>query len=263
MIPILLYHQIACVSAAQDPQGLAVTPRQFERQMAYLHSRGYQCLRLEDAVEHMRQGSAVPAKSFVLTFDDGYADLYTTVWPILARFNFTATIFLVAERIGACSDWEGQRDAMAAPLLSWPHIHELARAGLSFGAHTLTHPRLTRIADQHAKSEIQHSRRLLEERLGHTIDLFSYPYHDLNQRIQQMVAASGYRAACGGKRGNADMFNLLRAVCRRQDSLLWFALKASRLYAQLRSCQDTRAVRAARSTVRNVRRLQRQFPSFR
>ena len=51
--------------------------------MAYLYTAGYQCLSLQDALRYWREGQRPPRKSFVLTFDDGYQDVYTTVWPIL------------------------------------------------------------------------------------------------------------------------------------------------------------------------------------
>lgn len=142
MTSILLYHRIAQISDQHDPKGLTVSPQQFERQMVSLHHAGYRCISLVDAVNSIREGLRLPRKSFVLTFDDGYQDLYDNVWPILDRYGFTATIFLVAGSIGCLSNWGGQTGPSAAPLMSWAEVQELARRGLSFGSHTLTHRRL-------------------------------------------------------------------------------------------------------------------------
>jgi peptidoglycan/xylan/chitin deacetylase (PgdA/CDA1 family) len=230
VFPILLYHQVAAVPTQHDPHGLAVSPGQFEQQMGYLHRAGYRCVSLAGAVRCVRAGRGLPRKSFVLTFDDGYRDLYFTVWPILRRFGFTATIFLVAGRAGGWSDWKGQTGPAAAPLLSWSEARELIGFGAAFGSHTVTHPRLGQLDETQALAEIQRSKAILEERLGVPIDLFSYPYANYNARIQRIVAETGYMAACGGDRGAWGFFNLWRAQCKRKDSMRLLALKAGGWY---------------------------------
>lgn len=226
VIPIFMYHQVGPIPEQHDPLGLATPPQQFERQMAYLYQKGYQCLSLGEAVYRLRTGQNQPEKSFVITFDDGYEDLYSTVWPILDKFGFTATIFLVAERVGGESDWEGQNGVSAGPLLSWGQIQELAARGFTFGSHTLTHPRLTSLEEKEAIRQLRHSKLILEDHLEVAVELFSYPYSDRSPHIQELVARSGYRAACGGDRGEWGLFNLWRAQCGRSENLLSFALKA-------------------------------------
>lgn len=225
MISILLYHQIAQVPAQQDPGGSAIPHKLFEQQMTYLYQAGYGCLGLGEAVDYMQKGSKPPRKSFVLTFDDGYQNLYSSMWPILNRFGFTATIFLVTGRIGHESDWGGQNGACAVPLLSWDEIGKLARAGLTFGSHTLSHPRLTHLDDAHAVRELEDSKATIEDHLGTRIDLFAYPYGNLDTRIQRLVAESGYKAACGIDRGAWGFYNLWRVGCVSTDSMRLFALK--------------------------------------
>jgi peptidoglycan/xylan/chitin deacetylase (PgdA/CDA1 family) len=230
VISILLYHQIAQVPEQNDPRGLAVPPQLFEQQMAYLHQAGYCCLSLGEAVRYLQEGLHLPRKSAVLTFDDGYQNLHSNMWPILDRFGFTATIFLVAGRAGCWSDWEGQTGPYAAPLLSWAEARELAQAGFTFGSHTLNHPRLTLLDDKQAMHEIRDSKEMMEDHLGVKVDLFSYPCVNFDARIQRMVAKSGYIAACGIDRGAWGLFNLWRVGCLSKDSMLSFALKAGGWY---------------------------------
>lgn len=257
MISILLYHRIAQVSDQHDSRGLAVPPRLFERQMSYLHRAGYRCISLREAVRCRREGLRQPRKGFVLTFDDGYRDLYTNAWPILDRFGFTATVFLVAGRVGSQSDWEGQRGTSAVPLLSWTEGREFARLGLTFGSHTLTHPRLTLLNDERAMREIRQSKAIIEDHLGVQVDLFSYPYANFDARIQRMVAESGYIAACGVDRGAWGLFNLWRAECVSKESLLSFALKASGWHHQLIWFREQSLLgRLLRRTMRVSRYLQ-------
>lgn len=225
MVLIFLYHQIGQAAEQLDPRGLIMSPQMFEQQMSYLHRKGYRCLGLGEAVRCWREGQQPPKKSFVLTFDDGYLNMYTDMWPILDRFGFTATIFLVAGRAGRQSDWTGQDGPYSAPLLSWAQAREMLGAGFTFGSHTLNHPRLTQLDDEQARQELEQSRKILEDNLGTKIDLLAYPYGNTDLRIQRLTSESGYTAACGIDRGAWGLFNLWRVGCLRTDSELYFRLK--------------------------------------
>ena len=229
MITIFLYHQIADVPAHNDPLGLAVTPRAFERQMDYLSRNGYRCLSLGEAVNILRAGQPQPKKTFVLTFDDGFRDLYITVWPILDKHGFTATVFFVPGCAGRSSDWEGQSGDLSGPLLSWPEARELSQAGFTFASHTITHPRLVNLTADQARREIRDSKPMLEDELGVEVEFFSYPYSAHDASIREIVTESGYTAACGGDRGDWGLFNLWRAQCGSHDTDRSFWFKASGL----------------------------------
>ena len=98
----LLYHRVA--DLASDPWALAVSPRNFEEHLDVLarHGRG---LLARDLVKAMDDGR-VPAASVVVTFDDGYADLDSTVRPLLERSGVPATMFIVSDAVGArCEFW--------------------------------------------------------------------------------------------------------------------------------------------------------------
>ena len=113
MISILLYHQIARISAECDPSGFDIPPESFENQMRYLHQAGYRCLNLKEALHYLKKNGSQPSKAFVLTFDDGFQELYYTVMPILDKFGFTATIFFVTGRAGCESNWNGKEGKFA------------------------------------------------------------------------------------------------------------------------------------------------------
>jgi peptidoglycan/xylan/chitin deacetylase (PgdA/CDA1 family) len=227
MLTILAYHQIAQVPAEHDPSGLTVSPSRFAQQMAYLYTAGYQSLSLQDALHYWQTGRRPPRKSFVLTFDDGYQDVSTTVWPILKRFGFTATIFLVAGRVGGESAWKKQRGTLAAPLMSWTAIREMQQAGFTFGNHTLSHAYLPALDDRQVREEITHAKAILADQLGTPAPFFCYPYNASDARIQRLVAESGYQAACSHDRGKWSLYNIWRVTCRRDDTLWSFAWKVS------------------------------------
>jgi peptidoglycan/xylan/chitin deacetylase (PgdA/CDA1 family) len=130
---ILAYHQVTGADSPKDPAGLAMSAGQFAFQMRYLFSHGYRCLSLMEILRPLENKSLQRKRTFVLTFDDGYEDFLTQAYPILRRHGFTATVFLVTDRVGECSDWQGEA---GTPLLSWEQVKALHRDGVSFGSHT-------------------------------------------------------------------------------------------------------------------------------
>lgn len=261
MIPILMYHQIAEIPRKLDPGGNAVLPSQFEQQMRYLKRNDYQCLTLPEAVQYYQKGGSVPARSFVLTFDDGYQDFPLRVCPILEKFGFTATVFLVANRLGFPSNWWGQDGAYSGMLLSWSEAKDLARRGYILGSHTLSHSFLRSLDDQCANEEIGKSRELLQDKLDIQVNFFSYPYSDSDARIERLVKSAGYTAACAGNLGSQSVFHLWRVPCQRSDTTLSFSLKASGWYDRRTALRESVPGRLLRRSVRMLLRKADYSPS--
>lgn len=225
-----MYHQVADIPRNLDPRGLAIPPLQFEQQMSYLERNNYHCLSLQEAVEYYKNGKRPPVRSFVLTFDDGYHDFYVNAAPLMDKFRFNATIFLVVGRADASSDWWVQEGATSGQLLSWEEVRNLAQRGYIFGSHSLNHPFLDSLDVRSAYLEICNSKLLLEAKLNTRVDFFSYPYSVTNLHIEKMVEKAGYTAACAGDSGPLSVFHLWRVPCYRYDSSLSFALKTSGWY---------------------------------
>ncbi len=249
-----MYHRIAHVAPEEDPRGLSVTPVMFEQHMAALHDRGYQCIRFEDAALRWQHHRPQPRNSFVLTFDDGYRDLLTDVAPILERYGFTATVFLVTDYIGQTNAWE-QTGPNTIPLLTWDEIHELDRRCMDFGSHTATHPRLRELDNTAIEEEMYRSRTTLEAQFGRPITLFAYPYGNHDIRVRRIVSKAGYTAACGVDRGVWNRYNVWRIECGAEDTprtMLWKARGLNYLYYSFR--EHTAVGRGLRSLWQGVKR---------
>lgn len=190
-IPILTYHSL------NEPMSVISTaPSVFERQMRWLSERDYRVIPLSVLVRRLRAGEGVPPRTAAITFDDGFLSVYTSAMPVLARFGFPATVFLVTGYCGLRNDWPGQPDAVPRyPLLDWTHIREMDGRGFEFGAHTVTHPRLDRLAPEQVEREIIGSKTQIEDRLGHAVDLFAYPYGRWTPYIRGVVGRA-YVGAC-------------------------------------------------------------------
>lgn len=193
-MPILMYHRVA----DDGPASLArwrVSSPDFERQIAWLAAEGYKSIRLDEWLEAERRDPASLHRRVVLTFDDAYADFVTAAFPVLQGHGFGSTMFVPTGYTGGFADWD-REFGTPAPLMSWDDLGALAQAGVEIGAHTITHPRLTRLKDEAAVSrEIAGSRAELEQRLGLTIPTFAYPYGDYDERVAQAVKAAGLSVA--------------------------------------------------------------------
>ena len=224
--PILMYHAFG---KPEEPPSRYILPgKRFAKQMAWLKRLGYQVLSLEDYLRYRREGNLPPAKSVVITVDDGYADNYSVAYPILQRYGFKATFFLVSSKVGGTNNWDESGLLRDRALMAWDQIREMQDGGMIFGAHSRTHPVLTAVAPDRARAEIAGSRDELEQELGQPILLFSYPHGKYDETTRSIVEQAGYSGACSVRTGlNSPAtpgFELRRSEVYGTDSLLRFAL---------------------------------------
>jgi len=199
-IPILMYHGVGETSSP-----VSITADRFAAQMAWLHRAEINVVPLLEIVERIRSREPLPDRSVSITFDDGLESVYTQAWPVLARYGFPATVFLVAGRCGLDNAWPGQPAGIhRESLLSWEQVQELHRHGIQIGAHTLDHPRLDLLPQEEAKRQIVDSKAIIEEQLGHPVRLFAYPYGRHTPTARQIVS-SLYSGACTARPGLVSM----------------------------------------------------------
>jgi peptidoglycan/xylan/chitin deacetylase (PgdA/CDA1 family) len=225
-IPSLLYHRIAEVDEVDDPSELSVLPALFEVQLKWLDDNGYKSMNLDELVHHYRHHLPIDPKTVVITFDDGYLDNYETAFPLLKKYGFTATIFLVADLVGTVTNWEGQREPI--PLMNWEQAREMQTAGFSFGSHTRTHLNLKHATREQARDEIANSRKIIEDKLGVSVNTIAYPYEAFTQETLKIVEESGYAGGCGSPAHAETVYNLWRAECFSYTTMDKFMRKVSR-----------------------------------
>ena len=183
-IPVLTFHSL---DDRRTPVSFA--PARFVRQMLALYQNGWRTLDPSELLAGLARG-AWPARSFVLTFDDGCENFREQALPILLRLGFRAIIFVVGAYTGRCSDWPGQPAwAPRVPLMDWDTLRRIADQGMLLGAHTLTHPHLPRQSAGVAAHEIADCGQLIAERTGHRPQVFAYPYGDSTPALEAIVGA--------------------------------------------------------------------------
>jgi len=223
-----MYHQVGRFEVPRRHRACYCDVGRFRRQMAYLKRFGYRVLDLEAAVQALFGGAALPSRSVVLTFDDGYRSFREHAFPVLKRFGFPATVFLVSGLLGKRAEWlEGGGPKPA--LMDVGEIRELHREGVRFGSHGITHPRLACLEPSAAREEIVGSRRMLEDLIGEPVEHFCYPYGDYDEGTRDLVEEGGYRSALTCIRGAANAadnpLEIPRKAISYGDSLLGYAWK--------------------------------------
>jgi len=197
-LPVLAYHAIH-----PDRSLISITPGEFEWQLNFLKKNGYQVVTLNQLVQWLEQAVKFPRRAVVLTFDDGLECIYHFALPILKKYDFVATVFLVSGFIDKDNNWPGQPEIIAKlPTLSWHQIREMDRSGIQFGAHTLTHPRLDLLNPVEIEREILDCKASIQDQLRHSIDQFAYPYGRYNDQVLNLVKKN-FNGACSTRLGYA------------------------------------------------------------
>ena len=208
-LPILMYHGVDVLLSV-----VTLHPDRFRWQMEWLHRHGYSGISLGDLVRCMIAGESFPERSVVLTFDDGYQSLYTEAFPVLIQYGFSATVFLVAGFCDKDNRWGSQpHNIPTMKLLTWGQIDEMARFGIEFGSHTLTHPYLDQLPPDALHDEIVLPKMILEDKLSRPVTVFAYPYGRYSKSAKDLVSST-YEAACSTRQGlthpNSDRYMLER-----------------------------------------------------
>ncbi|MEO8073071.1 MAG: polysaccharide deacetylase family protein [Acidobacteriota bacterium] len=244
-IPIITYHSI-------DKSGSVIStePKVFRQQMKFLSENGYKTVSLKQLAADLLENNSPSPKTVALTFDDGFRNFYSEAFPVLEKYGFTATVFLVTDFCGKYNDWKGNpANLPRSRLLFWREIKELDECGVEFGVHTKTHPDLTKLSSANIESEIVESKAAIENALGKEAKTFAYPYGKFNSSVKQ-TAENHFKAACstnlGKIRAGSDFFTL-----ERVDS---YYLSNLRIFNTLSTNTFDRYL--------NIRQAMRSFKSF-
>src|SRR5689334_11921730 len=134
-VPILVYHSIAPHHAGQttDQRELDVDPAVFHAQMSYIAQAKHPVISLSSLVDAIEGRVTLPARAVVITFDDGWQSQYDDALRVLKQYRFTATFFVYTSAIGN-----------GPAFMTWDELRDMQGAGMTIGAHSRTHPELTK-----------------------------------------------------------------------------------------------------------------------
>ncbi|MEM7132351.1 MAG: trifunctional glycosyltransferase/class I SAM-dependent methyltransferase/polysaccharide deacetylase [Chloroflexota bacterium] len=212
-LPILMYHRVA-PNGSDALADWRVSPHAFEEQLRYLRDEGYHSTTFDDWRGWVDQRAPIPRKAVMITFDDGYRDFAQYAWPLLQKYGFTATVFLVTSLIGQTNKWDHQQYGEVIPLLDWKELRALQRSGVSFGSHSMTHPSLTWKLPSALLKELHQSKAILEDGLSVEVNAIAYPFGNTNRLVQLAAGAVGYAYGVTCEWGAASVGDSLLAMPR-------------------------------------------------
>jgi peptidoglycan/xylan/chitin deacetylase (PgdA/CDA1 family) len=180
-VPILLYHH---VTADITNSRYNIDPAVFDEQMKWLSEKHYTTITISQVADLILHGGQMPLRPVVITFDDGNLDIYQNAYPILQKYGFTATFYIVNQYING-------RD-----MISTVQIKELIQKGWEIGSHSEHHTDLTSPGAD-LETEIRLSKLHMEDRLGVPINTFAYPFGSVNDQVISKTMNAGYTSAVG------------------------------------------------------------------
>lgn len=229
---ILIYHRIGGDSGDEmdTPSG------QFAEQLDAL--AGHDVLALDDALDRLERGDERP--SIVLTFDDGFADVYANAWPLLRERDMPFTVYVAGGLIGGRMRWEGSiGSSQGAPAVTWEELAEMQDSGLcTVGNHTFSHAP----PDVVDETELDRCSDEIHARLGDPPRHFAWTWGVEVPALRPAIERR-FRSAVTGSLGRNepghDPLCLARIPVRRTDPLPFFVAKlrgrlvAERTYARV------------------------------
>jgi peptidoglycan/xylan/chitin deacetylase (PgdA/CDA1 family) len=202
-IPILMYHSVEKMPKSTVMRSLHVPPNKFNIQMWILKRLGYQGLSIKELMPYLN-GEKV-GKVVGITFDDGYQNILLNAAPILRKYNFSATSYIVSENVGSSNTWDIDKGITQRPLMTEAEINSWLKLGMDIGGHTKTHPDLTNISRLKAQKEIGDCKKELEQKYKVIVTDFCYPFGKFNEFISNMAKDCGYLSATTMQRGRANL----------------------------------------------------------
>lgn len=197
-VPILMYHSI---SGGEGPT--CIPKAVFLAQLDVIGAAGWTVAPLSSVAAWRRRGVPLPAKSLVITFDDGYVDFATDAYPGLAARGFVATVFVPTRRLGAPERWDGA-NRPPRPLMDWETARRLSANGIEFAPHGRTHANLANLSHPEIADEVIGSAADMREHLGSTPRHFAPPYGSVNPAALAVIAQT-YDLSVGVELGVADL----------------------------------------------------------
>lgn len=228
--PILEYHQVTNEPVDPDFEMYNVPPAEFAAQLDYLQSEGYTTITLEDFMHAVRGYTKLPDKPIVLTFDDGYEDNYTEMWPILEAHSMKAVVYVITNELGKKN------------YLTLEQVKDMQRRGIEIGSHTSDHIPLTELDETFKRRQVRESKIYLEWSGLNPICSFSYPNGVFNEEIEKLLREENYLTAVTGEAGlntlETNPFELYRVHIRKPRFGLTefkFRLWKAKFFAKLKA----------------------------
>jgi len=189
---VLCFHKI---SRQFCWEGTWTTPTRLAAYVDRLRARGYTFIDESQYLAALESPGAGAAKRLLLTFDDGYDDVFELAWPLLAERGIPFHVFVVSDYAGRTNDWDLSLGRRPFRHMDWNRVREMAARGVTFGSHTASHRDVTRLAPTEMREDLARSKRAIEDAVGAPVQTLSYPFGRYNAAAARVVREVGFEAA--------------------------------------------------------------------
>ncbi len=176
-------------------EGTWTTPARFFGCVDALLEKGYRFIGEQEYLSRIESPASDSRNLVFLTFDDGYREVFTVVFPGLQKRRVPFHVFVPTEYCGRRNSWDLSLGRRPFTHLSWTEIEEMSAAGVTFGSHGATHSDLTRLAPAELSRELEQSKRAIEEHVGTSVKTLSYPFGRYNAEVKSAAVRAGYEYA--------------------------------------------------------------------
>ena len=194
-IPILMYHHVGDWGESRaDWASWVVRSKEFRAQMDWLVANGFHTITFRELLAGQKAGESLPAKSVIISFDDGWSAQEGVVRAELEPRGLHAVFFVYTAAVGATPNNSGY--------ISWEQLRILESAGHEVQSHTVSHGRLTDMPPSQLDREMRESRATIEKEMHHPVKVIAYPFGIYDERVMRAASAAGYEF---GLRADADL----------------------------------------------------------
>ena len=228
VIPVLMYHSIS-----DDGQKMSVSKHNFYKQAKIMLKLGFKSVNLKDIFNDKSK------KKFVITFDDGYQDVFTNAYPILKELNLKATCFFVINKIGKYNEWDSNKsDYKKRNIMNDDQILQWYKSGLEVGSHSLDHENLIKVNDTKKREQIIMSKLILKEKYNIDVKSFSYPFGQFDDDCVKIIKQN-YEYAVTTKRSRFktkifETSKIPRVPINSDTTIFKFLIKTLTIYEDIK-----------------------------
>ncbi|USD60296.1 polysaccharide deacetylase family protein [Vibrio sp. SCSIO 43140] len=241
-MPVIMYHRFIDKDEDKNVFAPYIHIDMFDKHLAMLKKQGFETLTFEDIADGRTIRRLEPGKRYIMiTVDDGYVDNLELMLPVLKKYGFKATVYVVTGETFNRWDVETEQKERELDIMNAEQVRELSDSGyVEIGGHTLTHPRLSTLSYEQQKHEIENNKKELEAIIGKPMVSFAYPYGDHNEESKQLAGSLGYTYAVATDSGplkfHQDRFQIRRiAIFPKTDAFgLWRKVRGNYLFRKVK-----------------------------
>lgn len=195
-LAVLSFHKIGKPSVPEWDTWFYIPEDIFAAQLDWLRTNGWHVLRAREFLRGLLDPSALPERSALLTFDDGYQSIATVALPCLERFGFPAVVFVPTAYIGGTNVFDLDNEP-AERMCTWEELRWLGARGVAVESHGVTHRAFSELSPAERREELEGSKAALEVGLEKPVELFAFPFGDgcSPDVLGPALCRAGYRAA--------------------------------------------------------------------